>query len=153
MIKDKRKYSGDNFYVINYEESKTISLSDIENKANSLGIIKLIFDQIAANNRVVLDDGTEISNSSVFKTLHHIYKKQIQVLKEQQKNGIEKAKQAGKYKGRKPIKVDRLLFLELSERVNRKEITNKEAARRLGISIDKYYRYKKQYKGKDIVLL
>ena len=48
-----------------------------------------------------------------------------------------------RYRGRKPIEVDEILFTELLNKVNNKEITSNEAAKKLGISIDKYYRYKK----------
>lgn len=37
-----------------------------------------------------------------------------------------------------------MLFLELLTKVENKEITPKEAAKELGISIDKYYRVKRK---------
>lgn len=60
------------------------------------------------------------------------------------KEGIAKAVEEGKYKGRKPIHVDKMMFLDVLSSVERKEISPREGARKLGISIDKYYRYKKQ---------
>ena len=49
------------------------------------------------------------------------------------------------YKGRKPIKTDKLLFLELLTKVENKEITPKEAIQQLGITKAKYYRLKNEF--------
>ena len=73
----------------------------------------------------------------------------MESIKDVQLFGIEAAKQKNKYKGRKPIDVDRLAFLEIYERIKKKEITVKEGAKKLGISIDKYYRVKKQIKNNN----
>ena len=59
--------------------------------------------------------------------------------------GIALAKKEHHYKGRKPIKTDKLLFLELLTKVENKEITPKEAIQQLGITKAKYYRLKNEF--------
>lgn len=57
---------------------------------------------------------------------------------QRQREGIEIAKQLGKYKGRKPLSPPR--FQEIAARWKRGEITVVEACRRLGISKASFYR-------------
>ena len=56
----------------------------------------------------------------------------------------QKAKKAGVYRGRKPKEFDREKLMELLREVESKKMTAKEAAAILNISIDKYYRLKRQ---------
>ena len=49
--------------------------------------------------------------------------------------------------------IDLLKFYEVLEKVDNKEITNRKASEILGISIDKYYRYKKLLQNKNDTLL
>lgn len=55
------------------------------------------------------------------------------------------AKKEHLYKGRKPIKTDKLLFLELLAKVENKETTPKVAIQQLGITKTKYYRLKNEF--------
>lgn len=55
------------------------------------------------------------------------------------------AKKEHHYKGRKPIKTDKLLFLEFLAKVKNKEMTPKEAIQQLGITKAKYYRLKNEF--------
>ena len=153
LIRSKQRYSGDHLYVIKYEERKKILINDIKGKQNSFGLIKLMLEEIAANNEVYLDSLTKINDESVFKTLRYIYKIQYESNKAKQKEGIEEAKKNNKYHGRKPVPIDLLKFYEVLEKVNNKEITNRKASEILGISIDKYYRYKKLLQNKNDTLL
>ena len=73
-----------------------------------------------------------------------LYSRSYELRKEKQKGGILEAKNNGKYRGRKPIEVDEMKFLDLLSKVEEKEMSPKEAASILGISIDKYYRIKKK---------
>lgn len=144
LIKTKKKYSGDRMYVIAFTDTKKITISDIEKKCNSFGLIKVILDNIAAGNEVLLTDEINISTKDIFKLLYYIYQKSFENLKVHQEIGINLAKAQGKYRGRKPIAIDKMLFLETLERVNNKELTAKQAAINMGISIDKFYRYKNE---------
>ena len=64
--------------------------------------------------------------------------------KEKQLQGIERAKNNNIYKGRKPINVDTLKFLEILDDVNKGKLSAKEGAKKLGISIDSFIEKKKK---------
>lgn len=65
-----------------------------------------------------------------------------------QTDGIEAAKRAGKYKGRKPVEVDRYEFKALMGEVERKERTNKYVMDKLGLTRTTYYKLVDEYKTK-----
>ncbi len=137
------QYSGDDFYMIEYEDRRTIKLDENITKQNSSGIIKMILDNIGAGNEIILSSGNKLNNSEVFEILSYIYEKNLKALKDSQEKGIEIAKENKTYLGRKPVYVNSYLYDKCAERVYNKEMTVKEAAQKLGISVDKYYRYKK----------
>ena len=68
--------------------------------------------------------------------------------KRRQRGGIEAAKREGKYKGRKPVEVDRYKFAELYGEVDRGERTATYAMGQLGISRNTYYKLAKEFKEK-----
>lgn len=141
LIKTKESYSGDNLYVISYTERETVNLNNIIEKCNSLGIIKIILNNLAKGNKLILNN-TEINNSKTFEVLKFIYQKQLneQIIKP--KKGIEKAKSDKIYKGRKAIKIDMLTFYEQIDLVKKGIITNDDAIKNLKISKSTYYRLK-----------
>lgn len=63
---------------------------------------------------------------------------------QRQREGIEIAKQKGKYKGRKPIAYDKELFVSLVAKVNKGEITARKAMQELGMKANTYYRRVKE---------
>ena len=68
--------------------------------------------------------------------------------KRRQMDGIEAAKRAGKYKGRKPVEVDTFEFARLLEEVRNGERTNKYVMDKLGLTRTTYYQLIKEYDGK-----
>ena len=60
-------------------------------------------------------------------------------IKQRQSEGIAVAKAAGKYEGRKPLKLDLELLAQLVVKERAGEISTREAARQLGVS-DRTYR-------------
>ena len=68
--------------------------------------------------------------------------------KRRQRGGIEAAKREGKYKGRKPVEVDRYKFAELYGAVDRGERTATYAMGQLGISRNTYYKLAKEFEAK-----
>ena len=132
LIRTNEKYSGDTLYVIECRNNNKIILDKTEGKLNTFGLMKIALDNIASNNEVVLSDGTCLND-----------KKSYISTSSKQKEGISLARLNGKYSGRKPIKVDELLFQEQLEMISKGKITAKKAASNLGISIDKFYRLRK----------
>ncbi|MDD6488227.1 MAG: recombinase family protein [Clostridia bacterium] len=66
-------------------------------------------------------------------------------LLERQKEGIAEAKKQGKYKGRKPIKVDNEQFKAIYKRWKNGEITARQAMAELNLKPDTFYRRVKKY--------
>ena len=65
---------------------------------------------------------------------------------QRQREGIEAAKAAGKYKGRKPIEVNKEDFDREYKRVVDGECTNKYVMDKLGLKRNTYYRFVADYK-------
>ncbi|MGM9972283.1 MAG: recombinase family protein [Anaeroplasmataceae bacterium] len=145
LIKSDNMYSGDNLYVKEYKNRENITIGDNTGKANSFGIVKILLDNIAHGNYVYLPNGICLNNKSVFHTLQYIYEKGYNEVKQKQRVGIEEAKEEGKYKGRKPIEVDKLIFLEQLEMYENGKITFNEALVNLNISKSTFYRLKDKF--------
>ena len=77
LIRTTKRYSGDKFYLIPFEEKKTIIVDNIANKNNINGIIKIILENIAAGNDVCVDGHVIKERKSLFITLLYLYKKNI----------------------------------------------------------------------------
>ena len=59
---------------------------------------------------------------------------------QRQKEGIAVAKAQGKYKGKQPIKIDEKVFKEVCKHWRHKEISAKEAMKRLDLKPNTFYR-------------
>ena len=143
LIKTKMKYSGDIFYVKEFENKQKIIINKISNKNNTANTIKIILNNITKGNDVIINNLVinDKNRKDIYQTLIYIYQKAYNFIYSKQKEGIKNTNHI--YKGRKPIYVDKLEFLTLQDKINKKEISIKDACLKLGISIDKYYRYKK----------
>jgi len=146
LINTKKQYFGDNFYVRPSIENKTVDINDVIRTNNLLGVMKIILSNLALGNFVKYNDLLigEKNMKDIFKVLLLLYKKSMAFNQEKRTQGIKAAKQNKVYKGRKPIEIDMLVFKTMLERVSKKELTSRQAAKKLNISIDKYYRLKKK---------
>lgn len=152
LTKTKNKYHGDNFFVLPHQEKVTIKLDNLlKISLNNHLLIKKLLENLTQGNDIALND--VFIDDSNRKVVHHLlmnlYERSLLTLKEERDKGVLKAKTAGRYKGRKPVKVDPLRFYLLEEKIKAKELTVKEAAEKLGISIDKYYRFRKEAREKN----
>lgn len=68
--------------------------------------------------------------------------------KRRQRDGIEAAKREGKYKGRKPVSVDKYEFARLFNEVQAGERTNKYVMDKLGLTRTTYYKLVDEFKNK-----
>lgn len=143
LILTKDQYSGDNLFVIPYEEKKIIEINS--SSMNNITLIKNVLLNLCLGNDIMMNDTVinDDTRKAFYNTFLPMYIKSYNFNKLKQKEGIEKAKREGKYKGRKPIKVDMLVFNDLQERLEKKQITRQQLLDYLGISKDKYYRLKK----------
>lgn len=78
--------------------------------------------------------------------LSYVAEIERQNIRARQRQGIELAKAAGKYKGRKPIQTDD--FPEIYEKVKSKEITARKGMEILGVKANTWYRRVKAYEGR-----
>ena len=78
--------------------------------------------------------------------LSYVAEIERQNIRARQRQGIELAKAAGKYKGRKPIRTDD--FPEIYEKVMSKEITARKGMEMLGVRANTWYRRVKAYEGR-----
>lgn len=145
LIRSNNKYSGDNFYLKPFSKRKKIAIEEVEDKCNTLGIIKKILDNLASGNQISINNNLLISDKNLFNTLMYIYGKGYARIKEKQENGVLKAKKLGMYKGRKAIEVDKFIFLEYLNMFENKTITLNEILNILNISKATFYRLKKKY--------
>ena len=67
LNKNKGIILGDNLYVISYTERETVNLNNIIEKCNSLGTIKIILNNLAKGNKLILNNA-EINNSKLLKS-------------------------------------------------------------------------------------
>lgn len=74
---------------------------------------------------------------TVFAAMAELEREQIL---QRQKEGIAAAKEAGKYKGRKPIEIDEDKFKEVYGKWRKNEITAAHAIKTLGVSRNTFYR-------------
>ena len=68
--------------------------------------------------------------------------------KRRQRDGIEIAKREGKYKGRKPVEVDKYEFAKLFAEVQSGERTNKYVMDKMGLKRNTYYKLVDEFKNK-----
>ena len=90
------------------------------------------------------DITSEFIADMVLKLLSYVAEKERISIKERQAQGIALAKAQGKYKGRKPIEVDKEQFEKLYGEVVRGERTNRYVMQKLGLKPNTYYRFKKE---------
>lgn len=142
MIRSKKYYSGDRLYVIDYEDNQRTIIETNKPKEKVRTIIKNILDEIAKGNDIEVD-GVEITGEAkkaLFVVLKSFYIKWTKDILNKQKEGIDKRKKMKMYTGRKPKVIETIKLKEVYEKVKNKEISSREAASLLGVSIYKYYR-------------
>lgn len=83
----------------------------------------------------------EFITDIVLKILSYVAQKERESIRVRQAQGIAIAKEQGKYKGRKPISVDKAAFEKAYGEVKRGERTNKWAMQKLGLKPNTYYRF------------
>ena len=148
LLKTNKRYGGDLLFLIPYKEKELVDIDKISSTNNTFGITKTILNNLAIGNNV-LYNGVFIDDTNrkaIFNLLIGLYNKTSNDRKFNMQKGINEAKRNKKYKGRKLVNVDMLLFEEYSKQAEEGKITAIEAAKKIGISIDKYYRVKKAKK-------
>ena len=142
LIRTKKQYFGDKFYVVKPFDKKTINIEEKITTQNLSGIIKLILKNLALGHDIKVNDTLIDDNNreDIFKLLSFLSDKSLKDNKMKQEQGINNAKKLKKYKGRKKIDVNIDLFNELKKEIDNNLITVKIACSKLKISRSTYYR-------------
>ena len=108
----------------------------------------LMTDVVALDNEALFDsrkfremgDIGKLLEDQMLSMLAYVAEQERLKIKTRQAEGIAIAKAAGKYKGRKPIEVDKVAFESLYGEVVRGERTNRYAMEKLGLKPVTYYK-------------
>lgn len=95
-----------------------------------------------------VDDIAQLTSKIALAIFAWMAQKETEERKRRQADGIEVAKKAGKYKGRKPVGVDKDKFAKLYGEVERGERTNKYVMDTLGLTRTTYYKLVGEMKEK-----
>lgn len=95
-----------------------------------------------------LTDVSALIQNIVFEVFSWMAQKETEERKRRQRDGIEAAKREGKYKGRKPVTVDKYEFARLFGEVERGERTNKYVMDKMGLTRTTYYKLVDEFKNK-----
>lgn len=94
------------------------------------------------------DPTGELIANIVFEIFSWMAQQETTERKRRQRDGIEAAKREGKYNGRKPMDVDKTLFVQLYDEVQNGERTARYAMGQLGVKNTTWYKLVKEYEGK-----
>lgn len=82
----------------------------------------------------------EMVQNILIEVMGTIAEEELRMRKKRQMEGIEIARQQGKYRGRKPVQIEEKAFLDKYARWRKGEITAVEAMRLLGVKANTFYR-------------
>ena len=113
---------------------------------NELGADIVVLDMPLLDTRVRNDLTGKLIADIVFKLLSYVAENERAKIRTRQAEGIAIAKAEGKYKGRKPLTVDRAAFESVYSEVVRGACTNRAAMEQLGLKPNTYYRFVREFK-------
>ena len=93
-------------------------------------------------------DVSQMIQNIVFEIFSWMAQKETEERKRRQRDGIEAAKREGKYKGRKPVEVDKYEFARLYGEAEKGERTHKYVMDTLGLKRNTYYKLVDEFKNK-----
>lgn len=93
-------------------------------------------------------DVSQMIQNIVFEIFSWMAQKETEERKRRQRDGIEAAKREGKYKGRKPVEVDKYVFANLVADVKAKKRTATSVMNELGLKRNTYYKLVDEFENK-----
>ena len=131
-------------------EGDTIITESISRIARNTKDLLNIIDQLQTKNVEFISQKESIDTTTpqgrfmltIFGAMAQLERESIL---QRQKEGIEIAKSEGKYKGRKPIEIDKAKFKEICTRWRAGEISGVEAAAAAGLKKNTFYRRVNEY--------
>ena len=152
LIRTDKKYSGDPLYVKAAGDNKEALIcidQELAGSKRSADRLRRILAYICKGSNIQYE-GFSIDDSnrkSCYELLRRLYEKEATYLREQQRAGVEKAKRAGKYRGRKPVSLSFSKLDQAYYAYKRKQISAEEAAKQLGISRSTFFRKVRKLNG------
>lgn len=153
LIRTDTKYIGDNLYVKRADENPAGKTADIKEKISKskrgCDVEKTLLEYICLGYNVntgtfFIDDNNRYSCYSL---LYMLYSKDRSHILNRQSDGIKKAKEEKKYKGRKRLELDDVQLYNAWNKYKDGKINASEAAKTVNISMSTFYRRIKEYES------
>lgn len=162
------KATGKNFDRLSYQLMKSI-IERVSTEENQVELIIEEFDRLGRNKQQIQEELRwfkehhtrvrilnlpttlvdvpgdssyllEMVQNILIEVMGTIAEEELRMRKKRQMEGIEIARQKGKYRGRKPVQIEEKAFLDKYARWRKGEITAVEAMRLLGVKANTFYR-------------
>ena len=162
------KATGKNFDRLSYQLMKSI-IERVSTEENQVELIIEEFDRLGRNKQQIQEELRwfkehhtrvrilnlpttlvdvpgdssyllEMVQNILIEVMGTIAEEELRMRKKRQMEGIEIARQQGKYRGRKPVQIEEKAFLDKYARWRKGEITAAEAMRLLGVKANTFYR-------------
>ena len=162
------KATGKNFDRLSYQLMKSI-IERVSTEENQVELIIEEFDRLGRNKQQIQEELRwfkehhtrvrilnlpttlvdvpgdssyllEMVQNILIEVMGTIAEEELRMRKKRQMEGIEIARQKGKYRGRKPVQIEEKAFLDKYARWRKGEITAAEAMRLLGVKANTFYR-------------
>lgn len=143
LIRTDYRYSGDPLYVIPYKKRTDLIVDDISVLDHrSGGIINKVLGVLCRGGYVKTKDYMIDNNNrkAFYSLLKSIYVTEKSYIAHRKANGIKKAAEQGKYRGREKIRIDDTKLLEVISDYENHKITGEQAADKLNISRSTFLR-------------
>lgn len=115
---------------------------------NEIGVDIVVLDMPILDTRKNKDLLGTLISDLVLQLLSYVAETEREKIKTRQAEGIAIAKAEGKYKGRKPVEVDKYEFAKLYSEVEAGERTNKYVMDKMGLKRNTYYKLVEEFKTK-----
>lgn len=123
-------------------------VSEWQSLTKDLGVDIVVLDMPLLDTRKNKDLLGTLISDLVLQLLSYVAETEREKIKTRQAEGIAIAKAEGKYKGRKPVEVDKYEFAKLYSEVESGERTNKYVMDKLGLKRNTYYKLVEELKTK-----
>lgn len=138
LLKSRSKYIGDTLKVIEYEDLKEISYSELQSYESGL-TAKNIIKEIAKGNKIYLND-KKLENNILYEIVFPLYMQYLTKKRKIQLLGKETRIKNKSYKGRPRKQISQEEFNEIAKLYKNKEISVDKAISILNISRSTFFR-------------
>lgn len=123
-------------------------VAEWQHLTKEIGVDIVVLDMPLLDTRANKDLLGTLISDIVLQLLSYVAENEREKIRSRQREGIEAAKEAGKYKGRKPVEVDKYEFAKLYSEAEKGERTHKYVMDTLGLKRNTYYKLVEEFKTK-----